>query len=229
MSAEDQKRRAALRALDDVQNGMRLGLGSGSTAAHFVDVLAESVAQGLDVICVPTSEATAGQARAGGISLTTLDEMPELDLTVDGTDEFDDTLTLIKGGGGAHLREKIVALASKQLTIIADASKHVKTLGKFALPVEVVPFGARVTVARLERVAREFGCQGPITQRTKNGEVFFSDGGHLIYDCAFGEIADAASLGVALNAIPGVVEHGLFVSIATKVIVGTDDDTIVIS
>ena len=223
MSAEEQKRRAARGALAYVEDGMRLGLGTGSTAVHFVDAVGERVADGLDVVCVPTSEATAAQARGLGIPLTTLDETPELDLTVDGADELDGALNLIKGGGGALLREKIVASASARMVVIADASKHVETLGRFALPVEVVPFGAEVTHRRVREVAAAFGCRGDVTRRGADHEPFMTDGGHFIYDCAFGRIGDAAALADELNRIPGVVENGLFISMASVAVIGTDD------
>jgi len=223
MSAEDQKRRAALKALDYVEDGMRLGLGTGSTAVHFVDALGERVAGGLNVLCVPTSEATAAQARGLNIPLTTLDETSHLDVTVDGADELDGDLVLIKGGGGALLREKIVATSSDRMVVIADASKRVEVLGAFALPVEVIPFGAEATARAMADVAGRLGCEGEITQRRKDGAPFMTDGGHYIYDCAFGQIKDAPALDAALNRIPGVVENGLFVSIASVVLIGTDD------
>jgi len=223
MSADDQKRSAAQKALDYVEDGMRLGLGTGSTAALFVDAVGKRVAEGLNVLCVPTSEATAAQARGLDIPLTTLDETPELDLTVDGADELDGDLVLIKGGGGALLREKIVATSSSRMIVIADASKRVDVLGAFPLPVEVVPFGAEATALSMAAVAKDLGCTGDISQRQKDGEPFITDGGHYIYDCAFGRIADAPGLGAAFNRIPGVVEHGLFVSIASVALVGTDD------
>ena len=223
MSAEDQKRSAALKALDYVEDGMRLGLGTGSTAVHFVDALGERVAGGLNVLCVPTSEATAAQARGLNIPLTTLDETPALDVTVDGADELDGDLVLIKGGGGALLREKIVATSSHRMVVIADASKRVEVLGAFPLPVEVIPFGAEATARAMAEVAGKLGCEGGITQRLKDGEPFITDGGHYIYDCAFGQIKDAPALDAALNRIPGVVENGLFVSIASVVLIGTDD------
>ena len=155
MSADDQKRSAAQKALDYVEDGMRLGLGTGSTAALFVDAVGKRVAEGLNVLCVPTSEATAAQARGLDIPLTTLDETPELDLTVDGADELDGDLVLIKGGGGALLREKIVATSSSRMVVIADASKRVDVLGAFPLPVEVVPFGAEATARSMA------GCDRP--------------------------------------------------------------------
>lgn len=228
MSVDAQKRRAALAALAHVEDGMKLGLGSGSTAAHFVRALGERVAAGLDVIGVPTSEGTAEIARSVGIRLTTLDEEPVLDLTVDGADELDGRLRLIKGGGGALLREKIVASCSKRMIVIAEEAKEVATLGKFALPVEVIPFGASATATRIAAVAGEHGCRGDIGLRRRDGAVFVSDGGHWIYDCAFGTIPDPEGLGGALLAIPGVVEHGLFLGLASMAILGTDDGTRVI-
>ena len=193
---------------------MRLGLGTGSTAEHFVDLLGERVREGLDVICVPTSLATMRQAAALSIPLTTLDETPELDLTVDGADEIDDALCLIKGRGGALLREKIVAFASRRYLVIADASKHVTRLGRFPLPVEVDAFGLESTRRQVEAACAEAGCPGRPTLRRMDGdEVYVTDGGHYILDCASGEIADASALGSALNNIPGVVEHGIFASL----------------
>ncbi len=223
MSAEEQKSRAALGAIGYVEDGMRLGLGTGSTAVYFTDAVGRRVADGLKVVCVPTSEATAAQARALNIPLTTLEETPHLDLTVDGADELDGNLNLIKGGGGALLREKIVATASDRMIVIADASKRVDVLGQFKLPVEVVPFGAETTHRRVIEVARAFGCQGEVTLRMKDKEPFITDGQHLIYDCAFGRIEDAAGLADELNRIPGVVENGLFISIAALALVGTDE------
>ena len=223
MSAEQQKNRASLGAIDYVEDGMRMGLGTGSTAVYFVDAVGKRVAEGLNVVCVPTSEATAAQARSLNIPLTTLAETPELDLTVDGADELDGELNLIKGGGGALLREKIVASASNRMVVIADASKRVDVLGRFALPVEVVPFGAETTHKRIIDVARAYGCQGDVTLRMKDDKPFITDGQHFIFDCAFGRIANAAGLADDLNRIPGVVENGLFISMATLALIGTDD------
>lgn len=215
LTADDFKESAALRALDLVQDGMRLGLGSGSTAARFVTALGEKVAQGLQVLCVPTSEATRAQAMRLGIPLTTLDATPHLHLTIDGADEIDDRLRLIKGGGGALLREKIVATASDKMVVIADASKFVETLGRFPLPVEVVRFGVASTLRLVEAIAAQAGCEGEIAlRRDKSGEPFVSDEGNLILDCAFGRIAEPEVLAFALKRVPGVVEHGLFLGIA---------------
>lgn len=219
-----QKRAAAARALDFVAPGMKLGLGTGSTAAQFVDLVAERVRGGLDLVCVPTSEATRVQAERGGIRLTTLDETPRLDLTVDGADEIGPGLALIKGGGGALLREKIVASASARMVVIADISKRVATLGGFPLPVEIVPFGVRASVLAVEEAAAGLGLSGAVRRReTADGDAFVTDNGNLIYDCAFGRIGDPAALARALAAIPGVVEHGLFVGIADMAIVAGPD------
>jgi ribose 5-phosphate isomerase A len=213
MNDTDYKLAAAAEAIKLVTPGMKLGLGTGSTAAKFVDLVGARVKQGLDVLCVPTSEATRLQAAALGIPLTTLDETPFLDMTVDGADELDDQLRLIKGGGGAHLREKIVAMASERLVVIADHTKRVGTLGKFPLPVEVVEFGLRSTMSLVEALAFDAGCQGTITQRLKDGAPFRTDSGNLILDCAFGRIDDPEALAAALEMIPGVVEHGLFLGV----------------
>jgi ribose 5-phosphate isomerase A len=203
---------------------MRLGLGTGSTAQHFVELLAERVRTGLDVIAVPTSEATRARAERLGIALTTLDATPELDLTVDGADEIAPDLTLIKGGGGALLREKIVASASAQMIVIADASKWVPVLGRFPLPIEIVPFGAAATRRAVEAATAEIGCPGPaLVRRGKDGHAFVTDGGHWLLDAKLQRIADPKALAVRLSAIPGVMEHGLFIGIArTAILAGPD-------
>src|ERR1700686_4597399 len=172
MDVGAQKRAAAARAVEFVRPGMRLGLGTGSTAKHFVDLLAERVRGGLDVVAVPTSEATRAQAERLGITLTTLDETPELDLTIDGADEIAPDLSLIKGGGGALLREKIVATASSRMIVIADESKWVPVLGKFPLPIEVVTFGLAATRAAIETAAAAAGCAGSaVLRRNKDGHA----------------------------------------------------------
>src|SRR5882757_7388649 len=216
---DQRKREAAERALQLVRPGMKLGLGSGSTARLFVDLVGERVKAGLDIRCVATSEATAAQAKALGIPLGTLDEIPELDLTVDGADEVDPKLRLIKGGGGALLREKIVAMASKRMVVIADSSKLVAVLGKFPLPVEVNVFGLEATRRMIFAAAKACGCDGEVRLRkTPGGQAFVSDNGHYIVDCFFGAIADPDRLADRLAAIPGIVEHGLFIGIAKAVI-----------
>lgn len=211
------KSMAAKRALDFVESGMRLGLGTGSTAKAFVEVLAERVAAGLRIVGVPTSERTAALARERGIPIATIDEMPELDLTVDGADEYDPALRLIKGGGGALLREKIVATASRRMIVIADASKAVEHLGRFPLPVEVNRFGLAVTRAAVIREAERCGCSGQVALRGGD-QPYVTDGGHLILDCHFGRIPNPEALAARLSAVPGVVEHGLFLGIATALV-----------
>ncbi|MBL1256671.1 ribose-5-phosphate isomerase RpiA [Methylocystis sp. Sn-Cys] len=223
-SADAMKRAAAEAALQKVTHGMRLGLGTGSTAAHFVDLLGARVRQGLEVVGVPTSERTRVQAEGLGVTLSTLDETPELDLTIDGADEFDASLRLIKGGGGALLREKIVAAASKRMFVITDATKEVETLGAFPLPIEIDRFGARSTKLHIERVARGLGLEGPITLRMSAPDApYLTDGGHYIYDCAFGAIDAPETLAERLRAIPGVVDHGLFIGLATAIFVAGKD------
>jgi ribose 5-phosphate isomerase A len=219
---EGQKRAAAARALELVRPGMRLGLGTGSTAKHFVELLADRVRSGVDVIAVPTSEATRVQAERLGIPLTTLDETPQLDLTVDGADEIAPDLTLIKGGGGALLREKIVACASARMIVIADQSKWVPMLGRFPLPIEVVPFGLAATLRNIEAGAVAAGCAGNMRLRRRaDGHAFVTDGGHWIVDAAFERIPDPKSLANRLDATAGVVEHGLFIELAhTAVVAG---------
>lgn len=220
--SEDQKRIAAARALEEVRPGMRLGLGTGSTARHFVDLLGQKVAQGLDVTCVPTSEVTAAQARSLSIPLTDLDATPSLDLTVDGADEIGPELALIKGGGGALLREKIVAAASAQMIVIADGSKIVPVLGRYPLPIEVNPFGLRATRVLIEGVMQAQGAEGGLKQRTKpDGSPFLTDGGHYILDALFGRISSPEALSRALLDIPGVVQHGLFLRMAKRAYVAT--------
>jgi ribose 5-phosphate isomerase A len=221
---EGLKRDAAARALDDVHDGMKLGLGTGSTARHFVELLGAKVRAGLKVVGVPTSEATHAQATACGIPLATLDDVPQLDLTVDGADEVDHNLDLIKGAGGALLREKIVATASARMTVIADSSKWVERLGRFPLPIEVVPFGLRATREAIAHVLAEYAIKAELSLRQgRDGHCFVTDGGHWIVDARCERIDAAASLAAALNTIPGVVEHGLFVGIASKVILAGHD------
>ena len=229
MNAETYKREAAAGALDFVRPGMRLGLGTGSTAQPFVEMLGERVRAGLDVIAVPTSEATRALAEQCGIRLTTLDETPALDLTIDGADEIAPDLTLIKGGGGALLREKIVAAASARMVVIADSSKWVAALGRFPLPIEVVPFGLGATERAVAAAVAATGNSGPLTlRRDKAGHAFVTDGGHFILDAALQKIADPRSLADRLAAIPGVVEHGLFIGLAqVAVIAGPEGRRIV--
>ncbi len=222
--ADNLKRQAAAAALGEVRAGMRLGLGTGSTAREFVDLLGARVRDGFDCICVPTSEVTAAQARGLGIRLTTLDETPELDLTVDGADEIGPGLALIKGAGAALLREKIVATASKAMIVIADGTKLVPMLGHFPLPIEVNRFGLRATQLAVEAVLARHGGEGAVRLRTgTSGEPVVTDGGHLLLDAFFGRISNPEALSTDLHRVPGVVEHGLFLKLCTRAYVaGTD-------
>lgn len=216
------KKAAALAAVAHITSGMKLGLGTGSTAKHFVDAVGDKVRQGWDLVCVPTSEATRKQAEGLGIKLTTLDETPVLDVTVDGADELDSELRLIKGGGGALLREKIVASSSRKMIVIADGSKKVDVLGKFPLPVEVVPFGLKATGGKIEQALAWSGNKGPIMLRMRDGKPFITDNGNVILDCALGRIANAEKLAAALSSIPGVVDHGLFIGMASLALIAGD-------
>jgi ribose 5-phosphate isomerase A len=223
-SADTLKQRAAEYALKLVEPQMKLGLGTGSTASTFVALLGQRVAQGLDVVCVATSRATEDQARSLGIELADIDELGELDLTVDGADEIDGALRLIKGGGGALLREKIVAMASDRVVIIADHSKRVDTLGHFKLPVEITPFGAHTTIRMMQVMAEQARCEGEIRLREgAGGAAFITEGGNLIADCAFGQIDDPELLAEMLSLLPGVVEHGLFIGIADMAVIAGPD------
>ncbi len=219
MDAREMKIKAAAAALSYVEDGMRLGIGTGSTAEEFVRLLAERVANGMSVVGVPTSERTARLCVELGVPLMSLDELPELDLTIDGADEVDGKLRLIKGGGGALLREKIVAAASTRMIVIADESKVVETLGAFTLPIEVNPFGMVATRIAIEKLAARLGLSGAIEPRQSGDGIFTTDGGHYILDASFGRIPDAEALASALNAIPGVVEHGLFINMASIAII----------
>ncbi len=223
-SAEELKRAAAARAIAFVTPGMRLGLGTGSTARHFVELLAQQVRAGLAVVGVPTSEATRADAERLGVPLSTLEETPRLDLTVDGADEIAPDLTVIKGGGGALLREKIVAAASARMIVIADESKWVPVLGRFPLPIEVVPFGIAATRLAVEAAAAASGCPGSATlRRTREGHAFVTDSGHFILDAALERIPDPKALASRLSAIPGVVEHGLFIGLVGIAILAGPD------
>jgi ribose 5-phosphate isomerase A len=220
MDIEAQKRQAAALAVEWVRPGMRLGLGTGSTARHFVELLAARVRAGLDVVGVPTSEATRLDAERQGIPLTTLDRTPELDMTVDGADEIAPDLSLIKGGGGALLHEKIVAAASARMVVIADESKWVPALGRFPLPIEVVPFGLASTRLAIAAAAAAAGCPGETQLRQgKDGHAFVTDSGHWILDARLRRIPDSRALAQRLSPIPGVVEHGLFIGVAQAAIV----------
>lgn len=220
------KRAAAARALDLVESGMKLGLGTGSTADWFTRLLGEKVRAGelAKLSCVPTSLRTGELAEAQRIRLTTLDEAGWLDLTVDGADEVDDALNLIKGGGGALLQEKIVATASDRMVVIADASKHVGALGAFPLPIEIVPFGWETTRAIVEAELKAWDVDGRDTAlRLKKDAPFITDGGHFILDLHLKRIGDPAGLHAALIDIPGVIDTGLFCGIAESALIGHAD------
>jgi ribose 5-phosphate isomerase A len=217
---DELKRAAAERAVDFVESGMVLGLGTGSTAAFFVEALAGRIAQGLTIIAIPTSERTAAQARRLGIPLTGFAEHRQIDLTVDGADEVQRvSLDLIKGRGGALLREKIVAAASRRFIVVVDRDKLVDRLGTTGpLPVEVVQFGWEVTAGALEGLGAR-----PELRRAGSGEPFVTDGGNFILDCLFGAIDNPAETERRINAIVGVVENGLFVGRSSAVIVASED------
>lgn len=218
---------AAFCAAEFVQDGMRVGLGTGSTAAWLVRRLGTRVQrEGLRIIAVPTSARTAELAREVGINVVTLDEARWLDLTIDGADEFDAELTLIKGGGGALLHEKIVATASDQMIVITDAAKEVKSLGAFPLPIEVIPFGWPATKALVEEVLASMDVMGRQSSLRMNGtQPYLTDEGNYILDLALGRIGNARQLSLVLNQVPGVVENGLFVDIADQVVIGHADGT----
>lgn len=222
MSADAQKKASGEAAALLVEPGMVVGLGTGSTAAWFVKALA---ARKLDIRGVPTSEATASLARELGIPLVALDDVMSIDLTVDGADEIGPGLSLIKGGGAALLREKLVWEASRRCVVIADAAKHVKVLGKFPLPIEVVRFGHSHTGRRLADIAAEFDLPPPRLRMADRG-VVVTDGGNVIYDMASGGIADPAALAQALKTVTGVVDHGLFLDLADEALVGTDEGVV---
>lgn len=220
---EAERRRAAIAALDEVRGGMKVGLGTGRTADYFVRALGENVRSGLDVVCVPTSERTRLLAEVEGIRLTTLDAEPRLDLVVDGADEVGPGLTLIKGGGGALFREKIVATAADRMVVIADSAKVVSVLGRYPLPIEIGVFGANTTRAAVERCAAGLGLSGEIRVRMAGDQPFLTDGGNLILDASFGQIVDPGTLADELKRLTGVVEHGLFVGLAKVALVARGD------
>lgn len=216
---------AARRAVDLVEDGMKLGLGTGSTAAWMVRALAERVkSEGLRLTCVPTSARTANLGRELGLKIVGLDEAGWLDMTIDGTDEFDANLTLIKGGGGAHLMEKIVATASDKMVVITDASKEVKTLGAFPLPVEVVPFGWQASRMLIEELLNAMDVMGTQATLRMNGtRPYITDEGNHILDLSLGRIGNPRQLSLTLNQVPGVVENGLFIDICDVVVIGFAD------
>jgi ribose 5-phosphate isomerase A len=217
MSADDEKRAAGEAAAALVASGMVVGLGTGSTAAWFVRALA---ARKLNIRCVPTSEATAALARQLGIALVELDAVAQIDLTIDGADEIGPGLSLIKGGGAALLREKLVWEASRHCVVIGDAAKRVRTLGAFPLPIEVVAFGHQGTARRLCDALVECDIGVAPRLRLRDGAPVRTDSGNLIYDAACGAIPDPALLAATLKSVTGVVEHGLFLDLADEGLIG---------
>ena len=212
-----EKQAAARAAVQLVESGSIVGLGSGSTATFAIQFLAERVRSGLKIVGIPTSKATKQLAEQLGIPLTTLDENPVIDIDIDGADEIDPQLNLIKGGGGAMLREKVIASASKRFVVVAESTKLVPHLGKFPLPVEVISFAEALVKRRIEAL----GAQVTL-RKQKDGSVYVTDEGHHILDCNFGAIADPPALNAKLHEIPGVVEHGLFIGLAEMAFVGRD-------
>lgn len=229
--SDDPKRRAAEAAAQaELKNGMRVGLGTGSTAKHFVDIVGARIKAGETFLCVPTSEATRAQAVSLGIPLTTLDEVETLDLTVDGADELDDHLALIKGGGAALLREKMVASASTRMVVIADASKHVKMLGAFPLPVEIVQFCPGATTRAVKKAFVASGIEtSPRLRLAASGAPLVTDNGNFILDCGNSGIPDTAALAARLNVIPGLVEHGLFIGLCAAAYVANAEKCIILT
>jgi ribose 5-phosphate isomerase A len=220
--ANDQEKEAAARAsLRFIKDGQVVGLGTGSTAAHFIRLLGEQVKNGFRIRGIPSSDRSGEQATSMGIPLTTLDECQQIDVTVDGADEVDPQLRLIKGGGGALLREKIVASATRQLVIVADATKRVPVLGKFPLPVEVIKFAQALVVKKIEALGAQVALR-----RDANGKPYLTDEHNYILDCRFGQIPDADVLARQLSDMPGVVEHGLFIGMASVVLVAEGGDVV---
>ncbi len=219
LSQDEEKKAAARRAVEFVRDGQVVGLGSGSTASFAISFLAERVKSGLEIVGIPTSVRSASLASELGIRLTTFDEHPEIDVTIDGADEVNPALHLIKGGGGALLREKIVASASRQVIIVTDSTKLVPVLGAFPLPVEVINFAQAVVARRIAALGAEITVrQGP------DAKPYLTDEGHHILDCHFGTIPDPVALARKLDEIPGVVEHGLFIDLASVVLVATGSE-----
>src|SRR5690349_11888669 len=212
-----EKQAAARAAVQLIESGCVVGLGTGSTATHAIRFIAERVRQGLKIVGIPTSQATKNLAEQLGIPLTTLEENPNIDIDIDGADEIDANLNLIKGGGGAMLREKVIASASKRFIVVAESVKLVPRLGKFPLPVEVIPFAESLIKTRIESLGAQVSLR-----KYAYGNPYVTDEGHHILDCSFGEIGDPAALNDTLHAIPGVVEHGLFIGVAEMAFVGKD-------
>ncbi|MEQ9435827.1 ribose-5-phosphate isomerase RpiA [Hyphomonas sp.] len=226
MANEHEKENAAQAAMEYVEDGMTIGLGTGSTAKYFVEMLADEVADGLLVRCIETSEQTRALATSLGVPLVPFEQVDRIHLTVDGADEVDSNGYLIKGGGAALLREKIIASASDHMVVIADPSKQVERLGAFPLPVEVTPFGYTITAKKVYDVLCAAGIDRPRVELRKQAgslDLLVTDGGNHILDCHCGRIPDAEALAARLSNVPGVVEHGLFINIARTVIIGNEN------
>jgi ribose 5-phosphate isomerase A len=221
MANEEEKEAAGRAAAKLVRDGDVVGLGTGSTAYFAIIALGERVKEGLKIVGIPTSSQTADLARAVGIPQTTLDEHPEIDITIDGADEVDPKLNLIKGGGGALLREKVVASASTKMVVVADSSKVVSVLGKFPLPVEVIAFARTVVEKKIVALGG-----APKLRIKRDGSPYLTDNGNQILDCSFGKIKDPAALARELSGIPGIVEHGLFIGLAKLVMVGRGNSVV---
>lgn len=226
MANELEKKHAAIAAMEFVEDGMTIGLGTGSTAKYFVELLADEIADGLVVRCIETSEQTRRQAESLGVPLLPAEQIETIDIVVDGADEVDEAGQLIKGGGAALLREKIIANASDHMIVIADPSKQVERLGAFPLPVEVTPFGFTITARKVYEALVASGVEKPrveIRKQAGSEDLLVTDGGNYILDCHCVRIPDAASLAARLSNVPGVVEHGLFIGIARTVIIGNEN------
>jgi len=221
MPTDHEKQLAAEASLSFVRDGDVVGLGTGSTSSIAIQLLADKVKQGLRIVGIPTSQRSKQMAEGLGIPLTTLDEVQQIDVAIDGADEIDLQLRLIKGGGGALLREKVVASAARQFVVIADSSKQVPVLGAFPLPVEVIPFAQ-------ELIARRLGGLGASVnlRRYAYGNPFTTDEGHHILDCHFGAIRDPEALARTLSDMPGIVEHGLFINMCHVVLIGKGDEVV---
>lgn len=217
LNTENEKQAAGRASVRFIQEGNIVGLGSGSTATFAVHAIAERIQAGLKILAIPTSDQTRDLAASLRIPLTTLDEYQEIDIDIDGADEIDPALNLIKGGGGALLREKIIASASKRFIVIADSTKLVPMLGKFPLPVEIIPFARALVTKEIEGMGAAVKLR-----RLANGEPFRSDEGHNILDCSFRQIPDPPALALSLEAIPGIVEHGMFIHMASMALVATE-------
>ena len=227
--SKEMKINAAKEALSYVEDGMKLGLGTGSTVDEFLILLSEEIKNGLNICGVVTSEKTKNLSNKLSIPLTTLEKVNKLDLTIDGADEIDNDLSLIKGGGGALLREKIIAFSSNELLIIADESKLVDKLGDFKLPVEVSPYEHDVTSLRIMDKLNKIGYKGSISLRKDNQNIFITDGGNYIYDLSIGLISEPNIVENILNLIPGVFENGLFINLTKKVIIGNKEGVRIIT